>query len=403
MKRTLTISFLFVLLGRAAHGSTSPSELVSKIEAAAKGLKGFHCTMVNSREYGARTNRPAMKIEETLDVTFQRPNLFTITSKDSNEPNAYKSISDGKSVFGVSTKNYSKAPIDAKAADFHWYHNDLLRLLVDGTFERALELPIKPKTTLLLDEEWNGKTYHVLDMALGGGFPIDYKIYVGPDYLVRRIIHSEENDGRKFSEDITIQTFDPAPPKDASLFQFHPTSQQTPYDTSAMRRGETPLITVGKAAAPFSLPTPAGPRLSLSDALQGKKALLLNFWFVGCPPCRAEHPKLDKLYREFKDQGLEVLSVDDQDSAHSVAKYWAGAKLSFRTVLSGPMAAVDPKTGYPDYRGPKLPDYAELVPYGIHECPTNVLLNSEGVVVYVSNSWDEAGLRHALEQLDIHP
>ena len=36
---------------------------------------------------------------------------------------------------------------------------------------------------------------------------------------------------------------------------------------------------VGKAAPDFNLPLSRGGRLSLGDALKGKKAVLLNFWF----------------------------------------------------------------------------------------------------------------------------
>lgn len=41
------------------------------------------------------------------------------------------------------------------------------------------------------------------------------------------------------------------------------------------------LVAVGKPAPDFELPRPNGERLSLNGALQGKKAVLLNFWFHG--------------------------------------------------------------------------------------------------------------------------
>lgn len=41
------------------------------------------------------------------------------------------------------------------------------------------------------------------------------------------------------------------------------------------------LVPVGKPAPDFELPRPSGERLSLNGALQGKKAVLLNFWFHG--------------------------------------------------------------------------------------------------------------------------
>ncbi len=401
MKFTKTGS-LVLTLGAASlvFASGGAESLLKKAEFSAKRLQSFHCKLLTSRTYGGRSK--GMQINETLDVTFQRPNKFVVESKESNYPTVAREISDGKNVYYVNEKNYSKGPIDHEAKDFHWYHNDLLLTLVTGSFDEAMEFPFKPTVKQLPDDQWNGESYHVVDVAVAGGYPIDYKIYLDDSNMIHRIIHTEEENGKVyFGEDVQLQQFEKNPAVDATAFSFTPNANQKPFDTAAMRAGETPLITVGRQAAPFSLPTPEGPRLALEQALAGKKALLLNFWFVHCPPCRAEHPKLEKLYEDLKDKGLGVLSVDDQDTAAAVAKYWKGAGLTFKTVLSGPMAAVDPKTGYPNYRGPKLPDYASLVPYGVHECPTNILLNAQGEVVYVSSGWDEGALRAALADLGV--
>ncbi|HEY3783171.1 MAG TPA: redoxin family protein [Fimbriimonadaceae bacterium] len=403
----LVFSVCAVTLIGSAVGATGPKSesagaaLLRSVEDTAKNFHGFHCTLLARRIYNSSTGKAPMKMDETLDVTFERPNMFFVTAKDSNAPSSYKQVCDGKNVYFSGGANYSKEPIDKKAEDFHWYHNDLLIMLVSGSFDKAFELPTKPTTTLLDDEDVDGKKCRVIDVALAGGYPIDYKIYVGDDNIVRRILHTETNEGHPLILDFTLQTFEANPDVSMSAFKFAPAAGQKLFSSKDYMRGETPLITVGREAAPFSLPTPSGQRLSLTEALAGKKALLLNFWFVHCQPCRAEHPKLEALYRELKDQGFGLLSVDDQDTAKDVTRYWQGAGLTFRTVLSGPMAAINPKTGYPDYRGPKLPDYASLDPYGVHACPTNVLLNSEGEVVYVSTGWDEAGLRAALASLGV--
>jgi len=57
----------------------------------------------------------------------------------------------------------------------------------------------------------------------------------------------------------------------------------------------------------FALPTLSGAPIRLSD-LRGK-VVLLNFWATWCGSCRAEMPTIDALYRQYKDRGLEVLSV----------------------------------------------------------------------------------------------
>ena len=43
------------------------------------------------------------------------------------------------------------------------------------------------------------------------------------------------------------------------------------------------------------------------------KVVLVNFWATWCPPCRKEMPDLDKLYQEFKDRGLLILAISDED------------------------------------------------------------------------------------------
>ena len=158
---------------------------------------------------------------------------------------------------------------------------------------------------------------------------------------------------------------------------------------------------VGAMATEFSLPTPTGGHLALADARKGTKAVLLNFWFVHCPPCRAEHPILEKLHQELKRKGLAVVGIDDQDSAADSLKYWQGAHLTFPTVLTGPRFATDPATGRPARGGPMAADYASLQPYDVHECPTNILIDATGKIVYRSSGWNEPELRAALASVGI--
>jgi peroxiredoxin len=63
--------------------------------------------------------------------------------------------------------------------------------------------------------------------------------------------------------------------------------------------------------ANFSLLDLHGNRWTLAQ-LRGK-VVLVNFWATWCPPCRAEMPDLDALYKQFKDQGLVILGISDED------------------------------------------------------------------------------------------
>ena len=46
---------------------------------------------------------------------------------------------------------------------------------------------------------------------------------------------------------------------------------------------------------------------------QKGKVVLVNIWATWCGPCRAEMPRLDRLYKERKDQGLMVFGLSDED------------------------------------------------------------------------------------------
>jgi peroxiredoxin len=79
---------------------------------------------------------------------------------------------------------------------------------------------------------------------------------------------------------------------------------------------------------------------TLTD-LQGKpwhlkelngKVVLVNFWATWCPPCRKEMPDLEALYEKYKDRGLVVLSISDEESA-KVAPFIAERKISYPILL----------------------------------------------------------------------
>ncbi len=60
------------------------------------------------------------------------------------------------------------------------------------------------------------------------------------------------------------------------------------------------------------------------------KVVLLNFWATWCPPCRKEMPAMEQLYRAYRDRGLVVLAVSqDQAPLATVRRFAEELKLSF--------------------------------------------------------------------------
>ncbi|PZC42992.1 MAG: Thiol-disulfide isomerase or thioredoxin [Chloroflexi bacterium] len=48
--------------------------------------------------------------------------------------------------------------------------------------------------------------------------------------------------------------------------------------------------------------------LNLADDLNNHP-IVINFWYPSCPPCREEIPALEKAYKKYKGDGLEIIGI----------------------------------------------------------------------------------------------
>lgn len=63
------------------------------------------------------------------------------------------------------------------------------------------------------------------------------------------------------------------------------------------------------------------------------KAIFLNFWATWCIPCRQEMPMMEKLHREFKGQGLEVVAINIKENKKEARKFVDELRLTFAVLL----------------------------------------------------------------------
>lgn len=153
-------------------------------------------------------------------------------------------------------------------------------------------------------------------------------------------------------------------PKDAVLFH-PPTEDQLKQETD---RNEQSLLAIGKAAPLFTLKTPDGGEITLSELLKGRKAVLINFWFNGCGPCQAEFPTLQKIYAEHAEKGLGMLAINNGDSAELIKK-WADARhYTFATAMAG--------------EGRLSIDFKVVRDYGVPAYPTTYLVGADGKILW---------------------
>jgi peroxiredoxin len=85
-----------------------------------------------------------------------------------------------------------------------------------------------------------------------------------------------------------------------------------------------------RRSANFTLTDLQGKSWTLQE-LHGK-VVLVNFWATWCQPCRREMPDLDALYQRFKDPGLVVLAISDEE-AGTLNELLAEKKVSYPILL----------------------------------------------------------------------
>ena len=105
----------------------------------------------------------------------------------------------------------------------------------------------------------------------------------------------------------------------ASVSQDH-------FKKLGIERPEKRIIAPG-----FTLEDLSGKRINLKE-LRGK-VVFLNFWATWCIPCRQEMPTMEKLHREFKGQGLEVVAINIKENKKEVRKFFDELGLTFTALL----------------------------------------------------------------------
>jgi thiol-disulfide isomerase/thioredoxin len=69
-----------------------------------------------------------------------------------------------------------------------------------------------------------------------------------------------------------------------------------------------------------------------TESVQGK-VVLVQFWATWCPYCKGDAPAVDTMFREFRDQGLEVLAVNVGETRKTVTKFLAENPRNCKIVL----------------------------------------------------------------------
>ncbi len=121
---------------------------------------------------------------------------------------------------------------------------------------------------------------------------------------------------------------------------------------------------VGSSAPPFSVTDVDGNKYSLSE-LEGK-VIVLNFWFIGCPPCIREIPELNNLVQKYEQEEVIFLALA-RDSKSKLKKFLDTKTFEYNIVpRSGWMTNV----------------------FNTHGFPTNIIIDTKSQIVFHEAAYD---------------
>jgi thiol-disulfide isomerase/thioredoxin len=118
---------------------------------------------------------------------------------------------------------------------------------------------------------------------------------------------------------------------------------------------------VGSVMGEFTLTDTDGNSYTLSDLLQNKKLIVLNFWFVNCGPCKEEFPYFQALHDKYAED-VQLLTLNHIDKKSDII-------------------ALREQSGY------TFPMIAENIGlrqgFGMSMYPTTVLIGSNGKILRI--------------------
>lgn len=184
--------------------------------------------------------------------------------------------------------------------------------------------------------------------------------------------------------------------KAADAVGFHPTTEpgtgliESQPASAARPPASTTLVPVGSKAPAFTLKTPEGKSVSLSD-FRGK-TVLLELFATWCPHCNSEAPHLIDIYRSLPKSKYAFVSVNaDGEDAASVFAYHRYYGMPFPALL-------DPSSvpGNFHQQGAAGPVTSK---YGLAAYPTFFVIDPRGRITWRSDGEQpDVLLREKLQQ-----
>ena len=143
-----------------------------------------------------------------------------------------------------------------------------------------------------------------------------------------------------------------------------------------------PIYGTAQTVRDFSLENLDGEWMDYND-LKGEQLTIIDFWASWCKPCMKAMPEIEKLYQTFKDDGVNVISINT-DGPRSISKV-----LPLSQTLN---------VTYPILSDINNDLTSEL---NISVLPTMLVVNSDGKIIWRHEGWtsgDEAKVEQHIKE-----
>ena len=113
-----------------------------------------------------------------------------------------------------------------------------------------------------------------------------------------------------------------------------------------------------------------GNLISLSSVVNNpaNRYILLDFWATWCSPCRESIPKLQALYKEYHDKGLEIYSVSEDQNENNWKNFLPESGMTWVNVRE---------------THPGRNDDSMMTEYALYGIPTYLIIDGEtGAIIF---------------------
>ena len=141
-------------------------------------------------------------------------------------------------------------------------------------------------------------------------------------------------------------------------------AEKVARDERMPKPNESKFFRTGNLISNAKLVTMDGKKYVLKD-MKGK-VVVLNFWFINCPPCRMEIPHLNNMVESFKTREDVVFLAVALDQSYELKDFLKEMPFQYGIVDGGSYVASQ---------------------YGINLFPTHVVIDKEGKVIFHTSGY----------------